>query len=241
MESFEGSADVANLHPYPNYPYMRHPTATLGWHLDRVTSCSGDQPIWATETGYLTQQEPDQISERTAAKYTPRLLTEYFLTGKIKRTYLHEIARDTVDGWGLVAFDAGLRPKPAYRAVKSLLGLLGEATWSAEARQWRSPEVALEPVAIAFEGKQPTTHHLLLQKSDRRYYLLLWQEVESYNPERGNFDVEPDALTVRLPRGASSVAVHQYSEAFTYDTETLSGQSVQLEVPDSVLVLEFSL
>ena len=243
LNTFTASADLGNLHPYPNYPYMRHPTATLGWHLDRVTDCSAAQPIWATETGYLTQSNPEGISERTAAKYTPRLLTEYFLTGRIERTFLHEIARDTVDGWGLMAVDGDqLRPKPAYYAVKSLLDLLREATWDSEQRQWRSPETAPQPVAIAFEGKQAATHHLLLQKRDRRYALLLWQEVESYNPDQGNFEVPPDEVTVQLPPGARSPVVHTYNAAFTYDDQPLEdGRQIELSVPDSVMVLEFTL
>ncbi|MEO0407546.1 MAG: hypothetical protein AAF289_09370 [Cyanobacteria bacterium P01_A01_bin.135] len=245
LQPFAASANLGNLHPYPNYPYMRHPTATLSWHLERVTACTGDKPIWATETGYPTEDSnPEKISERTAAKYTPRLLTEYFLTGKIARTFLHEIARDTVDGWGLVAVEAGqhLRPKPAYHAVKSLLGLLSEATWDKDQRQWGSPEVALQPVAIAFEEKQPSTHHLLLQGT-QRYYLLLWQEVESYNPDRGNFEVPPDTLTAQLPREAHSLVVHTYNSAFTYDSQPLTAhhRQVQLSVPDSVMVLEFAL
>ncbi|MGB3614915.1 MAG: hypothetical protein WBA10_14070 [Elainellaceae cyanobacterium] len=255
LGSFADSADLGNLHPYPNYPYMRHPTATLDWHLERVDGCTQEKPIWATETGYFTKKDaPSEISEETAAKYTSRLLAEYFLTQEIERTFLHEIVRDTVDGWGLVAAEPGensingqsqfqLRPKPAYTAVKSLLSLLKESSWNAEERLWRSPEVTLRPVNIAFEGKQSSTHHLLLQKSDDHYYLLLWQEVESYNPDDENFDVAPDELTVKLPFNARPAAVYQYDDMFAYAEAPLEQtvRAVQLSVPDSVMVLEFAM
>lgn len=254
LDSFEASADLGNLHPYPNYPYMRGPTKTLGWYLEHVTGCTGQLPIWATETGYRTvSDDSSKINERTAAKYTPRLLTEYFLAGNIQRTYLHEIARGTIDGWGLIAAEPSkttirgvqqfqLRPKPAYYAVKSLLQLLAEANWLPAERRWETPDIDLKPVNISFKGKKATTHHLLLQKSDRHYYLLLWQEVESYNPDKGNFEVVPDSMTVILPKNFRSVSVHQYDENFTYTSRSVDNANGELvlNVPDSVMVLEFS-
>jgi len=252
LGAFADSADLGNLHPYPNYPYMRHPTATLNWHLERVGGCTGEQPIWATETGYFTKNEPGEISERTAAKYTSRLLAEYFLTGRIARTFLHEIARNTVNGWGLIAAapregdSAGqpqfqLRPKPAYAAVKSLLDLLREAAWNADEQLWVSPEVDLKPVNVILNEAQPSTHHLLLQKSNGHYYLLIWQEVESYSPDGGNFDVALDDVTVELPTNARPMALYQYDDGFTYVKVPVDGASraVQIDVPDSVVVLEF--
>lgn len=254
LDSFETSADLGNLHSYPNYPYMRSPTAGLGWHLKHVTNCSGQLPIWVTETGYFTvSNDPAKISETTAAKYTSRLLAEYFRRGRIKRTFLHEIANSSIDGWGLIAakpiqmsfngqqqFD--LRPKPAYYAVKSLLQLLSEATWSKTTREWLSPSVSLNPVNLSLQGNKESTQHLLLQKSNGHYYLLLWQEVESYKPKQGNFDVDPNTITVDLPSKYRPVSLYQYDENFTLIKTSLEGKgnSLDLAVPDSVMVLEFT-
>ncbi|NET36463.1 MAG: hypothetical protein F6K19_31280 [Cyanothece sp. SIO1E1] len=254
LESFKHSANLGNLHPYPNYPYMRHPTATLNWHLERVFSCTEQLPIWATETGYSTASDnPTKINETTAAKYTSRLLAEYFLTGKFQRTFLHEIARGSIDGWGLVAAKRGqkvingkrqfnLRPKPAYYAVKSLLQLLNEAIWVPGERQWVSPETHLRPVELSFKEKEATTHHLLLQKSNGHYFLLLWQEIESFNPERGNFEVQPDEMTVVLPQNFHPISLYHYDEEFMYTKTPVDnrGEALVLNVPDSVMLLEFS-
>lgn len=254
LSSFEESADLGNLHAYPNYPYMRYPLGKLDWHLQRVTACTGDAPVWVTETGYATvKNDPEEISEKTAAKYTPRLLTEYFLTQKIKRTYIHEIARGSVDRWGLVAakpnkgnanrnLQYDLRPKPAYYAVRSLLNLLSEAVWIPEQRRWEAPEVELRPARFSIEDANDSTHHLLLQKQDEHYFLLLWQEVESYTPDDGNYEVPPDPITVKLNSAYQILGLHEYNENFEYVRHSLNvnNKTVAINVPDRVTVLEFS-
>lgn len=253
LGSLESSISFGNLHPYPNYPYMRNPGSTIGWHLNEVASCSGTKKVWTTETGYYTKTGSNSdINETTAAKYTPRLLTEYFKTGKISRTYLFQLVEGAVDGWGLIAAQPtsttidgwkqfSLRPKPSYQAVKSLLQLLKEASWSKTERRWVAPAVNLKAINLSFQGMNSTTHYLLLQKSNNHYYLLLWQEVESFNPTKGNFTVPVDNLTVVLPSGSRPVSLYKYNSQFTYSNYSLQGSSstLTLDVPDSVAVLEF--
>ncbi|HEY9763932.1 MAG TPA: hypothetical protein V6D07_15475 [Trichocoleus sp.] len=251
--SLESSITFGNIHSYPNYPYMRGPATNVAWHLSNVASCSGTKKVWATETGYFTKTGiTSAINETTAAKYTPRLLTEYFKTGKISRTYLFQLVEGGVDGWGLIAAQPtsttvngwkqySLRPKPSYRAVKSLLQLLKEASWSKTDRRWVAPAVTLKPINLSFQGMDSSTHYLLLQKSNGRYYLLLWQEVESFNPTKGNFSVPADNLTVVLPPGSRPLNLYKYNSQFTYSPYSLQGSSstLTLDVPDSVAVLEF--
>jgi hypothetical protein len=256
LGSFETTADYGNLHPYPTYPYMRQPIETLGWHLHHVRGCTGNKPIWATETGYLTQNDtPAEISEVTAAKYTPRLLTENFLTGRIKRTYIHEIARANKNGWGIIAATPSdeiingtqqflLEPKPSYNAVKSLIYLLSEATWSKSDQLWQIPNIDLNPIPINFQNKEESTHYLLLQKSTGTYYLLLWQELESFNPGRGNFEIDPDEIIIDIPEKMTITKAYEYSSDFIYQEVSLDNNSqnnsLSISVPDSVIVIEFA-
>ncbi|NEQ55045.1 MAG: hypothetical protein F6K11_33800 [Leptolyngbya sp. SIO3F4] len=252
LDSFATNSDLGNLHPYPNYPYMRHPVATLSWHLSHAFNCTKQLPIWATETGYLTHHNnPSEISERTAAKYIPRLLTEYFLTGKIQRTFIHEIASNGVNAWGLVAASRTreeaarsepfqLRPKPAYYAVKSLIRLLNEAEWTKDRQTWVFPNTNLKPIRFSLKDKKDSTHHLLLQKNNGHYFLLLWQEVESYNPNKGNFEVQPDQVTLNLANNVTPVSIYQYDDQFRYNKRTLnrSTRTIRLNVPDTIMVVE---
>ncbi|MBD2260562.1 hypothetical protein [Pseudanabaena sp. FACHB-2040] len=253
LGSLSNVSTYGNLHSYPNYPYMKPPSSNLGWHLDNVSDCVGTKKSWVTETGYFTRTGNNkELSEATAAKYTSRLIAEYFRSGKISRTYLYNLVTGGVDGWGLIAAQKtsttvngwqqySLRPKPSYHAVKSLNKLLGEATWSKTEKRWNAPAVNLRAINLSFEGKDANTRHLLLQKSNNRYYLLLWQEVESFNPTQGNFTPSPDKVTVVLPAGSRPQALHKYNSQFTFGRHSLEGSSSRLsiDVPDSVTVLEF--
>lgn len=252
LGSFKGMADVGNLHPYPNYPYFVMPTSNLGWHLSHGKDCYGNQPIYVTETGYESGNKG--ISDRTIAKYTSRLLTEYFSQPQIKRTYLYSLVDTLPENgrWGLVrpqrngqkknGFDQfTLTPKPSYYAVQSLLALMREGRWERSQKKWFTPSVQLKPVDISFEGKSPTTHYLLLQKSTNDYFLLLWQEVEGFNPQNGNFDPIDNEVKIKLDTRYRFTTLYRYSDRFNYQKTLLpkAGNQLTIRVPDAVMVVQF--
>lgn len=251
LGSLQEMSDLGNLHPYPNYPYFQIPTGSLGWHLGHGKDCFGNKPVYVTEVGY--QSGGGGISDQTIAKYTSMLLPEYFLQPQIKRTYIYSLM-DTLpdrDLWGLIHPERNgqtvngyaqftLTRKPSYYAVKGLLDLLGEGTWSKSQRKWVSPAVTLKPVEIALNGTQDSTHHLLLQKSTGDYYLLLWQQVEAFNPTAGNFEPPADDVNISLPSGYKFQALYQYDANFQLKGTALEGRNqVSVNVPDSVMVLQF--
>ncbi|HEY9642110.1 MAG TPA: hypothetical protein V6C57_16605 [Coleofasciculaceae cyanobacterium] len=252
LGSFEGTIDVGNLHPYPNYPYFRIPTQDLAWHLSHGKDCFGNKPVYVTEVGY--QSGKTGISDQTIAKYTSVLLPEFFLRPQIKRTYIYSLV-DTApetDRWGLIHPTRNgqkingleqftLTPKPSYYAVKSLLNLFREGKWVPSQKQWVSPSVALKPVNITFAGKQSSTHHLLLQKSTGDYFLLIWQETESFNPTKGNFNLPSDEVSISLANGYRFKTLYEYDNSFNFRTTVLSKASntVTVQVPDKVMVLNF--
>ncbi len=251
LGSLTGIFDYGNLHPYPNYPYFLMPTGNFGWHFSNGQSCFKDKPIYITETGYQTGG--GGISDRTIAKYLSRLLPEFFSRPQVKRTYIYSLI-DTLpesDRWGLVRPErngqkiAGrdqftLAPKLSYHAIKSLLDLFREGTWVKAQRKWVSPPINLKPIEISFEGKQDSTHHLLLQKSTGDYFLMLWQEVESFNPTAGNFDPPVDEVNLSLPNGYKFQTLYKYDDSFRLSSTTLTeSNQTTLQVPDSVVVLHF--
>jgi hypothetical protein len=256
LGSFEHISDLGNLHPYPfNQGYFQNPgNNSLYFYLNQVSDVMDTTPIWATETGYLTNNSSrSAINETTVAKYLPRILAENFRTGEIERSYLYQFVSgsDQKEGFGLIEakekrvngkIQYDLEPRPAYYAVDSLLDLLAEATWSTTQRKWIEPSVNLNPVNLSFEDKDSSTRELLLQKSDGDYYLMLWQEVESFNPRAGNFSVKPDDLTVYLPTGARATGLYQYDDDFRLERTNLGGtkRAIDLDVPDSLMILEFS-
>lgn len=253
LGSLAGIIDLGNLHSYPNYPYFQRPSQNLSWHIGYGKKCYGNSSVYATETGY--QSGIDGISDRTIAKYTSRLLAEYFLSGQIKRTYLYELV-DTLPSagnlWGLIrpqkngrkkdGFDQfTLTPKPSYYAVKSLLDLLREGEWMKTQRQWNAPAITLKPVKLSLQGEKGATHHLLLQKSTGDYFLLLWQEVESFNPKAGNFEPAVNEVKVSVAADYTLQDLYEYDEQFKYKRTSLAnaGNQATIRVPDSVAVVHF--
>jgi hypothetical protein len=251
LGSFAGKIDYGNLHVYPNYPYFLIPTGNFGWHFSNGRNCFQDKPVYITEAGYQTGG--GGISDRTIAKYLSRLLPEFFLRPQIKRTYIYSLI-DTLPElglWGLVRPErngqkvAGrdqftLTPKLSYYAVKSLLDLLREGKWIKAQKKWAIPLVNPKPVEILFEGKQNSTHHLLLQKSTGEYFLLIWKEVEIFNPNAGNFRVGVDEVNLTLPKEYKLKTLYKYDDGFRLKPTTLAGNNkITLQVPDSVMVVHF--
>ena len=252
LGSFGETIDYGNLHPYPNYPYFQKPLGNFAWHLSYGQKCFGDKPIYITEIGYVSSEAG--ISDRTIAKYMSRLLPEFFLQPQVKRTYLYSLIDILPDRnrWGLIHPERNgqvvngreqftLTPKPSYHAVHSLLDLLKEGTWDKSQKRWVIPKVNLEAVDIMFDGLQSTTHHLLLQKSTGDYFLLLWQEVEAFNPDKGNFETPADQVNIYLPEKYRFQTLYQYDDSFQFDATSLTqaANKLTIQVPDRVIVLQF--
>jgi hypothetical protein len=252
LGSLAETIDYGNLHVYPNYPYFLIPTGNFGWHFSNGQNCFKDKPVYITETGYHTGG--GGISDRTIAKYMSRLLPEFFLRPQIRRTYIYSLI-DTLpesDLWGLIRPErngqqvAGidqftLTPKPSYHAIKSLLDLLGEGKWVKAQKEWVSPPVDPKPVEISFEGKQDSTHHLLLQKSTGDYFLLMWQEVEAFNPTAMNFNPPVDEVRLSLPQEYKLQTLYKYDDSFKLKPIALTEHNqITVQVPDSVVVLQFT-
>jgi hypothetical protein len=184
LGDLSGAVDAGNWHPYPggHCPTCGDP---YGTNIDdlapRYRAPSGSKPMIATETGYHnalrnTDNGHRPVDEATAAVYLPRLLLEYFNRG-FHRTYLYELIDSRPDP-GLADRDAhfGLlrndgSEKPAYRAVRSLLGLLSD------------PGPTFSPGALPYtvSGASPSVHRTLLQKRDGTFLLALWHEAPTWD------------------------------------------------------------
>lgn len=226
--------DFGNLHPYPagQMPSVVFPDEI---NLEKVV-CDG-KTIDFTESGYhnAIHERHDQpgVSEAAAAKYIPRLFLEDFMRG-IPRTYLYEFMDEKPDPgltdpqqhWGLIRADGS--EKPAFGALKNLIAELSDA---------REP-ARLQPMAWTLSTSDPRIHHLLLQKSDGTYDLVLWQEISSYDVSRRAEIRNPSvAATLKLGQPASSIAIYDPVmhdgpvKSFTHTAGVL------LEISDHPLVL----
>ena len=233
--------DVAALHRYAwEGSTALEPSAGLDNAIANMSELRGERPLWATETGYYNHPADHGRSapENVVGKYTPRLLAEFFNRG-VARTYLYELADQGPDktareqNFGLLRHD--MTEKPAYVALKNLITLLKEP----EVREFTPGQLdfTLSPDTGAVLG---SLHHTLLNKSDGRFYLLLWQEELSYDAEqKKDIDVPPRAIVLTLGQ-PYDVKTYLPNDS-TKPIETQAGvTTLKLSVPDQLLVVEMS-
>ena len=209
--------DVGNSHPYPG---GRPQSATLDSELQRQRVISGDKPVWITETGYHNALAVEgghrPTSEAAEAVYLPRLFLTTFAAG-VPRTFDYELVdsfdrgdADAESEFGLLRYD--FTPRPAYAALKQLLGLLGSVQDGADPEQPAEP-FEPQPLALAVETPAETARSLLLQRHDGRYVLAVWNEVKVWDQDAVEpIDVKPVSSVLRLGV-KSTVTEHRLGEA----------------------------
>jgi len=203
-------------------------------------------PFFLTETGWTTPLNAPgttPISDLAGSKYIPRVLAEAFARS-ITRSYLFEMI-DTpgVYSYGLLQSDSNFTRKPAYTKLQNLIQLLKEGVWNASNQTWTYPTVAQEILDYTLSDPSGNVHHLLLQKSTGEYYLLLWQEVNSFNPIT-HADVTNQPVTVTLGFNTPIATASLYALTSMAPTATYTGAnggplvSVSLSIPDEVTVVK---
>ena len=227
--------DYGNLHPYPA---GKMPSLVFPEQLLLAKEVSGDKKIVITESGYhnALDDHSDQpaVSETAAAKYIPRLFLENFSQG-IRRTYLYEFLDEAPDPgltnfqmhWGLLRSDGS--EKPAFTAVKNLINELSDSAEPAH----------LEQMSYSLSTSNTEICHLLLQKSDGQFLLILWQEVSSYDGKKQqDIAVSPQPVTLMLDHSARSISTYEPTVQAQPSHVYANVAKVSLEVPDHPLVIQ---
>jgi hypothetical protein len=232
-----GQLDNGNLHPYPA---GKIPSTVFPDQIDLGKIVCDSKGIVFTESGYhnAINEHNDQpgVSEAAAAKYIPRLFLEDFAHG-VSRTYLYEFMDEAPEPgltnpqmhWGLIRANGS--EKAAFIALKNLIAELNDKTKTAD----------LQPLAWSISPDDAQIHHVLLQKSDGTYDLVLWQEVSSYDLQR-HTDINNSALSaaITLERAAHNITIYdpvtQAEPVHTWNDV----KSVPLEIPDYPIVVELS-
>ena len=227
--------DYGNLHPYPA---GKMPASVFPEQPVLAKEVSGDKKIVITESGYhnALDDHSDQpaVSETAAAKYIPRLFLENFSQG-IRRTYLYEFLDEAPDPgltnfqmhWGLLRSDGSA--KPAFTAVKNLINELSDSAEPAH----------LEQMTYSLSTSNTEICHLLLQKSDGQFLLILWQEVSSYDGKKQqDIAVSPQPVTLMLDHSARSISTYEPTVQAEPSHVYANVAKVSLEVPDHPLVIQ---
>jgi hypothetical protein len=223
-------SDYANAHMYPG-GYL--PSNQLSQISTAVRGVVGStKPLITTEAGYNnavnTTSTNLPVPEDVAGVYTPRILLEHILNGD-KRVYTYELVdefddpgkTDVESNWGLMRHD--WTPKPAYTAMKNLLGLVSDA----------GPAFTPTALPVKVAGFPGDGKYLLTQKRNGQYVLFLWRNVSIYDPAtKQPQTVTPTNVTLQLAK-STKVSVYRPSSG-TAPVSTTTGTSVPLQMDGAV-------
>jgi hypothetical protein len=231
------ACDIGNIHSYSG---GKMPSAgdLDEWWIPAARLICGNKPIMATETGlHNAIGDPKAlhpgVSEQAAGKYIPRLYLEYF-NRSIRRTFTYEFideefAIDQENNFGLLRYDGS--PKPAFTALKNLIALLQDPGSS----------FPLKSLAYTLTDAPPQLHHTLLQKRNGKFYLILWQEVSSFDLKTKQDIVVSDLpITVNLKTPIVTAAIYRPLKSIKPIQQWKNPQRLSLNVPDHLLTLELT-
>jgi hypothetical protein len=240
--------DFGNTHPYPG---GRNPGTSgwgdggygsLSWNAANARKVCATKPIIATETGYHNVPGPlgtnsnTGVPEDVSGKYIPRLFLHYYDMG-LPRAYAYEMVDFMGDPsrsapekhWGLLRSDYSA--KPAYVALKNLIGLLSDP----------GPSFAPGSLDYSLSGDLTNVRQMLFQKRDGRFYLVLWQEVLGYDVDKDTYiPVARRPVTLKLSTRISRAAIYEPNRQATPLRSRLNPTELRLRVPDQVVVVRLT-
>ena len=205
---------------------------SFNWWIDQGNLDAPNTPDMVTETGYMaypTATQTGTIPESVEASYIPRTLLLSFIKGN-KRTFVYELLDEwSTTGYGLLAND--FSEKPAFTALKNLIAML------------QDPGAPFTPGALNYSisGNTNTLQHLLLQKRDGSYWLILWLEQSSYDSTNNvATPVTPQNVTLSIGASLQFGSLVQFDATGNATTNALpaSGYSAQLSTSDQVSIVE---
>ena len=226
--------DLGNMHSYSLSFHWGLPTGGLNQWLSAANTVCGEKPIVATETGYHNTV----MSEKATSKYLLRLFFEYFNHG-IKRTYTYELidlkpnfAKDYDQyHFGLLRYDGS--PKPDFIALKNTIKLLNDYDNNIE------QPTKTDILNYRIQGNTKNVHHTLLQKQNRNFYLILWQEVPSFDLyEKIDIEVSARPLKLILNTAVKTAKIYQPLDSTKVLKEYVNPKDFVVEVSDSPIIIE---
>jgi hypothetical protein len=232
--------DYGNMHPYHQ---DFHPSSDgapdMSDRLVAARALTSSHAMWSTEDGWDTSPDAadKSVSENVQSKYTLRQMFWALFDAKFDKTIIYSLLDEYEDlsggdneaHYGIVRRD--MTPKPAYYSVQRLLGLLAEPN---------APAFEPQPLGYSLSGSTQDVKAYVLQKSTGTHYVVLYQDVPSWNPYT-NSEISNPPVSVRLDLAnpASRLVVHSPQRGVTPESDTSGPVSgVSLNVPDHPIVVE---
>jgi hypothetical protein len=208
-------------------------------------------PIFQTETGYnnvLKGRGQPGVPEDIAAKYGPRLVAEELRTQTpgvadniqpgISMMNFYELADESVvqdiaeSGFGLIRLrkvsgsnETIVTPKPIYFALQRLIRYLYD----------EDTHVTPLSYSITSARDSDSLHHLLLEKGDGSYCLLLWLEV----PASVGVSSKTATAQIVIPGGVTSAEAFFPTSGNRNTLSASKGGAWAVEIGDELQIVRF--
>ena len=252
-KAYKAMGNIGNFVDYGvlhNYFSGRNP-GTKGWGpngygsipygINLSNQYAPQKPVITTETGYhnaiKTKEGHLAVPENVAQKYIPRMFLEQFNQG-IKRTFGYELMdlqnNTTKDisglNFGLLRNNGAV--KPSFTSLKALIQILKDPGGS---------NFAPGTLNYSLTGNTSNLHHTLLQKSNGKFYLVLWQETAGFDVNTKK-PIKVPMQKVQLVLGQTITQAKLYSLKNYAKTakQYKNPQKIPLSVPDQPLIIELS-
>lgn len=189
----------------------------------------------ATETGYMSfpsTTTPYTIPENVQTAYVQRTMLLDFMHG-YQETFIYELMDDPTSpaGYGLLRPD--MTQKPAFIGLSNMLHLLSDT------------DTAFTPDKLAFKisGGDSKLNHLLFQKKDGSFWLVLWVEAPSWDPAAVRpLSVAPQNIGIALDSAHTTVNNFQFNSSGGYHTfnQPMNNGWASLTVTDQITVIKIA-
>jgi hypothetical protein len=228
------------LHPLFQCSWCSPPQSYLDIFLSKAKYISGNKPIIVTETGQQNAMNSNEsynlpVPEEVSGKYLPRQLLLQF-NKNVRQTFLYELIDLLTDpqksslnnNYGLLRNDGS--HKPAFIAIRDIIKLL------------QDQKTSFVPRSLNYElkGDVSNLQYTLLQKSNGKFYLILWNEVSSYDySAKKTIDRPNQVVNLVLSTPISQVVTYSLNPSLKKISESYN-KTVSLEVSDYPLIVELT-
>jgi hypothetical protein len=227
--------DFGSIHDYPGDTYPED-NVVPSWQTG-AAAMSGALPLVSTEIGYNTDPTFTNhgVSQLAQERYIPRILFTHLYYG-IKRTYLYELfdyPAGAGQGQDFGLLNADYSPKPAWTRLMQLMQYFQDAGLP-------------QPVPLAYglsgDDGSGKLYHLLFQRSDRTYLLVLWLGTPLWNSAT-HTDTAPrrENVSITLPKTPTSALLTQFKDHGEIATASVNPlqRTITVDVTSLVSVLSF--
>ncbi|TAK77315.1 MAG: hypothetical protein EPO12_14985 [Aquabacterium sp.] len=181
--ALSGRAHYATVHPY-TIPADEQPQATFSRIMDaEYTNLTPWQGV-VTEAGYST----GDVSQESQAILNINAWLDGYRLG-YRRTFLYELLDSGTQGYGF--FTQQGSPKRVVQVAKNLTNLLKDTGAPLQ-----------QTGVLAWDNSLFSGNWILLQKSDRRFYLILWNEPDVADGKTDR-TITPTPVLISVPNSQS--------------------------------------